>query len=639
MLFISIPVVTATDISSSEEHDDNGELSGNYTVKDGATWTVSGTYEVADETSIVVEEGSTMVISGSMNASSPPQLNLNTTSSVIVPVGYLGPSGTMRIVFAATVVYNIAIEIGGNSTADVTGDEFDWIGNMDVDNITINISSNPFQTIGISEIILSPEGATPEMRTPSELLGEGISISIPDRAKAWSLDVQGTLIITGSVFGAEISCSGTCTLDGAVMTSTSPIDVTGSISVTDSTFSHVQTDEDIIAWDNASVTWINSTGTGGETDNWVKVLTTRTIGVQNGYIGFYGYEMGYSSSNTSLLGDNNTFDPANAGDNIIEIGHSKRDRMVSWQDGDGVLHTESASGKIVLSTPWGIYEHVINDLPKVNHFDVELELPHLSFDSLIASDDEHDVNSRLGVMATITNSGNAAANILLDCTANGNDANVGTTVPYPIAAGETIEIPMNWDSAAEGDFALECSIFVPYQFYRYELVLDGQSYTSNATFIGSGSIVATWIDYDAPDCVYETLENVTSVIIPTWNETVENETITNTHIACLTDEADTYLFEGIVNANGRMTADGQDTIAKYLLVNANSGTATTESVSWSEAEDNSNNLFIPIAIGIVVAIIIYVMVARKKLNQEVLKEHLTEISEAEEDDDETGTIE
>ena len=36
---------------------------------------------------------------------------------------------------------------------------------------------------------------------------------------------------------------------------------------------------------------------------------------------------------------------------------------------------------------------------------------------------------------------------------------------------------------------------------------------------------------------------------------------------------------------------------------------------------------------------IYVVIARKKLNQEVLKEHLTEISEAEEDDDETGTIE
>lgn len=543
MLFISIPVVTATDISSSQELDENGELSGNYTVKDGATWTVSGNYDVADDTSIVVEDGSTMVISGSMNASSPPQLNLDSPSTVIVPIGNLGENGMMRIIFAEEIIFNMTIEVDGISTENWTGTEFDWTGNMDVDNITLNVSHSTFQVVAISEILLSPEGSTPETRTPDELSGEGISISIPDRTKAWSIDIQGTLIVTGSVFGAEISCSGTCTLNGAQMISTSPIDVTGSISVTDSTFSHIRSDEDILAWDSASVTWINSTGTGGETDNWVNVLTTRTIGVQNGYVGFYGYEMGYSSTNTSLIGDNNTFDPANMGDNIIEIANSKKDRIVSWQDGDGVVHTETASGKIILSTPWGIYEHMISDLPKVNHFDVELDLPQLSFDSLIASDDENDVNSRLGVMATITNSGNAAANILLDCTANDTDANVGTTVPYPVAAGETIEIPMNWDSAAEGDFALECSIFVPYHFYGYE------------------------------------------------------------------------------------------------IVNANSGTATTESVSWSEVEDNSSNLFLPIAIGIVVAIILYVAVARKKLNQEVLKVHLTEISEAEEDDDETGTIE
>ena len=110
------------------------------------------------------------------------------------------------------------------------------------------------------------------------------------------------------------------------------------------------------------------------------------------------------------------------------------------------------------------------------------------------------------------------------------------------------------------------------------LVLDGRSYTSNATFDGSGSIVATWIDYDAPDCDNETLENVTSVTIPTWNETVDDEIITNTHIACLTDESDTYLFEGIVNASGRMTADGQVTIVKYLEDETFEGTGVFEGI-------------------------------------------------------------
>ena len=97
---------------------------------------------------------------------------------------------------------------------------------------------------------------------------------------------------------------------------------------------------------------------------------------------------------------------------------------------------------------------------------------------------------------------------------------------------------------------------------------DGRSYTANASFDGSGTIVATWIDYDAPDCDTETIGDTTSQIMPTWNETVENgtdgETITMTHTACLTDEVDTYMFAGVINASGRMTADGQVIVVKYL---------------------------------------------------------------------------
>ena len=95
-------------------------------------------------------------------------------------------------------------------------------------------------------------------------------------------------------------------------------------------------------------------------------------------------------------------------------------------------------------------------------------------------------------------------------------------------------------------------------------VMDDRSYTANASFDGAGTIVASWIDYDAPDCDVETVDGEDIQSLPTWNETVENETITNTHTACLTDEVDTYLFSGIVNASGRMTADGQVTVVKYL---------------------------------------------------------------------------
>ena len=92
------------------------------------------------------------------------------------------------------------------------------------------------------------------------------------------------------------------------------------------------------------------------------------------------------------------------------------------------------------------------------------------------------VNTRLGVMATVTNSGDAPATFLIPCTSNGTDANVGLSLPYTAEAGETVEIPMNWDSAKEGELTLECSIFVPYHFEGYQVVDVGTASTNPVTW-------------------------------------------------------------------------------------------------------------------------------------------------------------
>ena len=482
-ILFCLPIVNAEEISVDQNEDSSGTLSGQYIVKDGATWTISGDYEIEEDTEITIETGGTMIVTGSMNAIAEPMLNLAGNASILVPVDYLGESGILRIDFADEILYGIDIEINNETTENWTGSQFDWNGSLDVENLTVNITTNPFQISSIESITLSPEMNTPVMLAADELTGNGTSLVIPDRLDAWGIDVHGTLVVSGSIFGAGITCHGICTLDGANMTSTGPIEVMGEISVTDSSLSGGISDEDIILWDNATITWSNSTGTGGMTDNWVNILTTRTIGVQNGYVVFYGYDMGYDSVSTSPLGDNSTFDVANSGDNIIEIALDERDRMIRWQDGDGVVHEEDASGLVVLSTPWGDYEQAINDLPKVNHFDVELDLPLLTFDSLVESADESNVNTRLGVMATVTNSGDAAATFLVPCTANGTDANVGLSLPYTAEAGETVEIPMNWDSANEGELVLECSIFIPYHFEGYQVVDQGTASTNPVTWI------------------------------------------------------------------------------------------------------------------------------------------------------------
>ena len=177
------------------------------------------------------------------------------------------------------------------------------------------------------EITVSPQGTTPVLFAAEELSGDGTSLVIADRTNAWSIEVNGAMTVSGTVFGAGITCNGTCILDQANMMSTGPIEVFGSISVTDSALNGGISDEDIIVWNDASVEWTNSTGTGGVTDNWVNILTTRTLGVQNGYVVFYGYDMGYDGVDTSALYDNSTFELENQGDNVIEIGQNERSRM------------------------------------------------------------------------------------------------------------------------------------------------------------------------------------------------------------------------------------------------------------------------------------------------------------------------
>ena len=72
-----------------------------------------------------------------------------------VPVGNLGDSGVLRIDFTDEILYGIDIEINNESSVNWTGTQFDWNGDLDVENITVNITTHPFQITSISTITLS----------------------------------------------------------------------------------------------------------------------------------------------------------------------------------------------------------------------------------------------------------------------------------------------------------------------------------------------------------------------------------------------------------------------------------------------------------------------------------------------------
>ena len=197
IILIGLPIANATTISADTEDDASGTLSGEYTVESGATWTISGNYDIEEGTTVTVEDGATMVISGSMSAVAEPMLNLAGTANVLVDVDFLGEEGVLRINFAEEIRFGIDIEINNETTEDWTGTQFDWNGSLDVDSITVNITTNPFQISSIESVTLSPQMNTPVLLAADQLSGNGTSLVIPDRLNAWSIDVQGTLIVSG----------------------------------------------------------------------------------------------------------------------------------------------------------------------------------------------------------------------------------------------------------------------------------------------------------------------------------------------------------------------------------------------------------------------------------------------------------
>jgi len=489
-----MPLATANDITEDTDWSDSGSISGEHVVESGNTLTISGEYTVEDNTNITIEEGATMIVTGSAMANAPLYLKMSSTgqgpynSNFSVPINEASTTGTMKIYFAQEINFDIPISVNGENATTFNGTEFVYTGSFDVENIDVKIYHYGYETIALEEILLSPDEGTPSILDPLTLNSTNTTTWINYEDHYWHLNVMGDLEITGGeMLGAIISCEGTCALDSAELTYSGPIDVTGSISVTDSTLNGSRTDEDIIVWDAATVTWDNSEGTGGDTDEWVRILTSRTVAVPNGAVYAKPTNIGYDDQAVGILTDCSFVIQALCGDNIIDLATNEQGRMVEWQDSDSIIHVDDASATFHLDTVWGNYVTTIDPLPNENHFVInldDLKLPIIEIVSIEASDDEATTNSRLGMIVTVENSGLSDATIFLECTSGGEDANIGSTVSNTIPASDSVEIALNWDTATTGTKTLDCGIFVPPEF-------EGISVGTNET-VSSGEVV--WSD-------------------------------------------------------------------------------------------------------------------------------------------------
>jgi len=502
-------LVASPALADGGDVDDNTTWSGqislteNTTISGNSTLTVDGDITTTSDHTITIESGSTLDLNGAtLQGLATYKLKVNNSATVVVPVSSMSASGNVKIKFSEEVTSwaSLNITIDGSTEINVTGMEITVAANLSGDNITIEFV-HPWQDIHISDIQLS-DGSSQSIVSPEQLSGEGIQLISESDSALWHLIVKGTLIITNSeVIGGDIICEGICTISGSTFTSSGPIEIadSGSLSLTDSALTGSRTDEDIIAHDSAMITWTNSTGTGGVVDNWIRLLSSREflVDVPEAIVTTTG--IGYFAKNaTGDRLDCGVTTPEDC-DGHISIANSKLERIVEWQNGGGVYGTEQASANISVETIWGEFSTTVALIPHANEVQINIPLPHVTITSVEPAEDKGEANFSLGVQIHVANSGATDAAVRIECFVDGEYADIAPSTPtISVAAGGAAMVPVNWRNSVGEDVVLDCKLIIPSQFHSGDFV---------GTNASTSSTPVTWeaVDDDGSNLFYPIL--------------------------------------------------------------------------------------------------------------------------------------
>jgi hypothetical protein len=471
----SIPLVSSspqTDgstntISASEIWASDGPLNGDVIISSGATLTVNGEITISDDSSILVQEGGTLDLNGKLIGENlNAVLRVADESIINADFGSLTGSGQLIINFDQYVTTDqyCNITIGGVTT-NASGES-----KVEID---VNFDGNPFNiSFEIYSFIL-PEISTIQSRDVNGAIQTILAqdISQTGSSIAWKggpsfeIAVEGTMKSTGGEFqGANITCAGDCIIQNSTLIGSAPINVKNGTSLTAETSSILgsRTDEDIVLHDSAVINYDveTMTGTGGYTDAWIRLLSQRVIQTNlmdaGATVHFEG--IGWNGDNGDNILDEN---------GRVDIGTSEARRIIEWVDGNGVYGSEDSEVLITLNggvTTWSEgYDILIKPAPSTPYHEVSIDLPFVSIDSVVAEDTTGTANKGLGVMVTVSNTGDAPVKTNIRCY-EGNDLADTTTLLVSLDVGESKKIPTTWWANASGNKALTCKALVPTGF-------------------------------------------------------------------------------------------------------------------------------------------------------------------------------
>ena len=473
VLLIAAPLAAAVDARDATLVDTTQTLSSDttyadgFTVTNGATFTVEANISVGENAVIRVDEGATLNLHNANLTGSDIEAYMafsGGSSTVVLPVDGLSGSATVRLLMSSTLNGTESLTVTastGESVSDPTGDEVNLQVDLGdgMDTLTLNVTHNHPFPFGPTAVEVVDASANLQRHEAWALDGTDLVLTWGDAA--FSMDVQGTLIIADShVRGADIRCSGVCSIDRSTMEGSAPIiaEDGASLSIRSSLILGSRTDEDVVAVDDASLVYEDSTGTGGWTDAWIRRLSGRTVTTNMPGALVSGSDLGYKGTKSP-----NAFAEA-MGDGVgVDLGSSEMTRIVEWMTGDGVYGKEEGTMTVTATTGWGTFVTTVPAAWAPTSV-VNLELPRIEVVSIEVEDRTATVNESLGVMLTVRNSGTAdAASPVLECTVNGEAADTSPSYIQlstygGLPAGSEMDIPLTWRMPSDGAHTLACGI-------------------------------------------------------------------------------------------------------------------------------------------------------------------------------------
>lgn len=454
---------TTTTVSEDITWSDDASMNGHVIVEDGATLTVEGHITMEEGSSITVNEGGELNLQGGSLAGESldagRMVNSLPTTAVTVNFGDLAETGAVQLQFDHTIASGVNFNVSlGDETRNLSGeDSVQFNAPLNGTNLTFTFTSYYFTPTYLTWAQAIHSGGSTVRHQAMDIASDNAPLYWFDAA--FDITVNGQLNAeTSNITGANISCQHHCRFNGANLVGSAPVHVANatSLEMVGSTVAGSRTDEDIVLHDEATIVYTNNVGTGGTTDAWIRLLSERVIqtNIPGGSLDITG--LGWSASQWNDLTDDQ-------GRIVLVAGEATNEhkRIVEWMDGQGNLGSEAANITLSITSNWGIFSTTVS-APRTAFGTINLDLPFVSITALEPEDITATVNSSLGFMMTVENTGDADVTANVRCYMDGNDANTApSTIAVSVEAGGSTDVPVTWYAYEAGDLELTCRPFLP----------------------------------------------------------------------------------------------------------------------------------------------------------------------------------